>query len=408
MTAEPDRRAVVTGLGVVAPTGIGVKTYWANTLDGRSGLAPMTRMDPTGYPIKVIGEVPGFDPYALLPSRVVVETALMTQFGLVCAEEALLDGELDPKEQPEYQMGVVTANATGGAEFGQREMQNLYSKGPSQVGAYMAIAWFYAANSGQISIRHGMRGPSGVFITDQAGGLDCVGQARRTIRGGTTFVLSGGTDSSFSPSGLVGQIPPGLVSRSTDPARAYLPFDAEASGYAPGEGGAILLVEEAESARARGVRPYGEIAGYATAFDPHPATGRGPNLRRAIEGALADARCAPGDVDVVFADGYGVPALDRLESRALAEVFGPAGVPVTVPKTTTGRLYAAGPTVDLVAALLAVRHGVVPPTVNVTAPSPDCPVDLILGDPREAVVRTALVIARGHNGFNAAVVVRAV
>ncbi|GAA3030060.1 ketosynthase chain-length factor [Streptomyces glomeratus] len=402
------RRAVVTGLGVLAPTGIGTKAYWAAALDGRSGLGPMTRMDPSGYPIKVIGEVRDFVPGDLLPSRVVVETALMTQYGLVCADEALRDGELDPGEQPEYEMSVVTANATGGAEFGQREMQNLYAKGPSQVGAYMAIAWFYAANSGQISIRHGMRGPSGVFITDQAGGLDCVGQARRVIRNGSTFALSGGTDSSFSPSGLVGQIPPGLVSLSTDPDRAYLPFDVAADGYTPGEGGAILLVEEAASAQARGVRPYGEIAGYATAFDPHPRTGRGPNLRRAIEGALADARTAPEDVDVVFADGYGVPRLDRLECEALAGVFGPRGVAVTVPKTATGRMYAAGPTVDLVAALLSLRHGVIPSTLNVTAVSPDCPVDLVLGDPREARVRTALVIARGYNGFNAAVVVKAV
>ncbi|MFF1724868.1 ketosynthase chain-length factor [Streptomyces sviceus] len=402
------RTAVVTGLGVVAPTGIGTKAYWAAALDGRSALGLMTRMDPSGYPIKIIGEVRDFVPADLLPSRVVVETSLMTQFGLVCADEALLDGELDPKDQPEYEMSVVTANATGGAEFGQREMQNLYTKGPQQVGAYMAIAWFYAANSGQISIRYGMRGPSGVFITDQAGGLDCVGQARRVIRGGSTFALSGGTDSSFSPSGLVGQIPPGLVSLSEDPKRAYLPFDTAAAGYAPGEGGAILLVEEAASARARGVRPYGEIAGYATAFDPHPATGRGPNLRRAIQAALADARTAPSDVDVVFADGYGVPELDRLECEALAGVFGPAAVPVTLPKTATGRMYAAGPTVDLVAALLSIRHGVIPPTINVTDVSPDCRVDLVRDEPRETPVRTALVIARGYNGFNSAVVVKAV
>ncbi|MFD9907950.1 ketosynthase chain-length factor [Streptomyces sp. NPDC059063] len=402
------RTAVVTGLGVVAPTGIGTKAYWAAALDGRSGLGRMTRMDPSGYPIKVIGEVPDFVPADLLPSRVVVETSLMTQFGLVCADEALRDGDLDPKEQPEYEMSVVTANATGGAEFGQREMQNLYTKGPQQVGAYMAIAWFYAANSGQISIRHGMRGPSGVFITDQAGGLDCVGQARRVIRDRSTFTLAGGTDSSFSPSGLVGQIPPGLVSLSEDPARAYLPFDTAAAGYAPGEGGAILLVEEAASARARGVRPYGEIAGYATAFDPHPRTGRGPNLRRAVEAALADAGTAPADVDVVFADGYGVPELDRIECEALAGVFGAGAVPVTLPKTATGRLYAAGPTVDLVAALLSIRHGVIPPTINVTDVSGHCPVDLVRDEPRETPVRTALVIARGYNGFNAAVVVKAV
>jgi act minimal PKS chain-length factor (CLF/KS beta) len=170
----------------------------------------------------------------------------------------------------------------------------------------------------------------------------------------------------------------------------------------------MLLVEYEDSARARGAKWYGEIAGSASTFDPPPDRGRPPALRRAIELALADAGVRPSDVDVVFADAAGVPEMDRQEAAALAEVFGPYGVAVAAPKTMTGRLYAGGAALDVAAALLSIRDSVIPPTVGVTDVALDCPVDLVLDVPRETRVRTALVLARGYRGFNAALVVRAV
>lgn len=196
------------------------------------------------------------------------------------------------------------------------------------------------------------------------------------------------------------------MSTVDDPTRAYLPFAAEAGGYVPGEGGAILLVEEAGSAGARGAEHvYGEIAGYAATLDPAPGSGRPPGLRRAAENALADAGITAEDIGVVFADASGVPDLDRAESQALTELFGPAGVPVTAPKTMTGRLLAGGAALDAATALLALRDGVIPPTAHVTAPAPEHTIDLVT-EAREADLRTALVLARGHGGFNAALVVR--
>jgi act minimal PKS chain-length factor (CLF/KS beta) len=399
---------VITGVGVVAPNGLDREAWWQATLDGTSGLGRITRFDPSGYPVQVAGEATGFDPADHAPARLVSETDAMTQYAFAATNEALADAAVDPASHRDLDMAVITANSSGGVEFGQRELQKLYAEGPQAVGAYMSIAWFYAATTGQLSIRHGMRGPCGVLCSEQAGALDALGQSRRVIAKGTRLVLSGGTDASLSPYGLVCQMSNGRLSTQPDPGRAFVPFDPAASGYVPGEGGAILVVEDHDDARARGAeRVYARIAGYAATTDPRPGSGRPPGLRRAAELALADAAMAPGDIDVVFADGYGVPELDRQEAEAVTAVFGPGAVPVSLPKTMTGRLYAGGAALDVAAAVLALRDQVVPPSVN-AVPDPAYRLDLVMDRPREAPLRTALVLARGYGGFNAAVVLRSV
>ncbi|GAB3153476.1 ketosynthase chain-length factor [Microbispora hainanensis] len=394
---------VVTGIGVVAPTGTTADEHWAATLEGRSGLGPITRFDPAAYPVRIAGEVKGFAATEHLSSRLTTQTDHWTHMGLVAAESALADAGTVPAELPEYEMAVVTASSSGGTEFGQREMTGLWSLGPEHVGAYQSIAWFYAATTGQISIRHGMRGPCAALATEQAGGLDAVGQARRTLRAGARLALVGGTDASLCPYGLVAQLSSRALSTVSDPARAYIPFDVSACGYVPGEGGAMFVMEHGKDG-ARTADRYGEVLGYAATFDPAPGRGRPPGLRRAIELALADAGLRPGEIDVVFADAMGVPAADRMEAEALCAVFGPRAVPVTAPKTLTGRLYAGGAALDLVTALLALRDGVIPPTAGVVELDRTLGLDLVGDEPRELRLRTALVVARGHGGFNSALV----
>jgi act minimal PKS chain-length factor (CLF/KS beta) len=393
-------RAVVTGIGVTAPNGLGREQWWQATRAGRSGIGPITRFDGSRYPARLAGEVDGFVAEEHIPSRLMPQTDHMTRLALTAAEEALADSGLDPAQMPQYSIGVVTASSAGGFEFGQRELQALWSKGSSHVSAYQSFAWFYAVNTGQISIRHGLRGPSGVVVTDHAGGIDAVAQARRHLRKGLAAVVTGGVDGALCPWGWVGHLAGGQLSTETDPALAYRPFHPEASGEVPGEGGAILLVEEPAAAAARGARVYGDVSGCAATFDP---SGDPAALRRAAELALADAAVAPGAVDVVFADAAGVPQADRQEADALTALFGPCGVPVTAPKTMTGRLQAGGAALDLAAALLAIRDGVIPPTVHVDRHDPR--LDLVCGRERPAAVRTALVLARGDGGFNAASVV---
>ncbi|MEU3372397.1 ketosynthase chain-length factor [Streptomyces sp. NPDC006711] len=399
-------KAVITGIGVATPNGLGVDDFWAATRVGKNAIDRITRFDASSYPSQLAGEIRGFEASEHLPSRLLPQTDRMTRLALVAADCAFEDAGVRPDDIPEFDMGVVTASTSGGFEFGQNELQKLWSQGSQYVSAYQSFAWFYAVNSGQISIRNGMKGPSGVVVSDHAGGLDAIAQARRQIRKGSKLIFSGGFDASVCPWGWVAQIAGGRMSTSDRPERAYLPFDKDACGYVAGEGGALIILEDERTARERGAANiYGEVAGYGSTFDPKPGSGREPGLRRAIEVALADAGVSAEEVDVVFADAAGTPSLDREEADAIIAVFGPSGVPVTAPKTMIGRLYSGAAPVDVVSAVLAIREGLIPPTTNVEL-SPEYDIDLVTGQPRTASVQTALVLARGVGGFNSAVVVR--
>ncbi|MDQ2844873.1 MAG: ketosynthase chain-length factor, partial [Actinomycetota bacterium] len=397
---------VITGLGVAAPNGLGARDYWTATCGGASGIDRITRFDPTGYPARLAGEIPDFRAEDHLPNRLLAQTDRVTRLALAATDWALADAGVEPAQRAPFDMGVMTASAAGGFEFGQGELKNLWSKGSRHVSAYQSFAWFYAVNSGQISIRNGMKGASSVVVSDQAGGLDALAQARRQIRKGTPLIVSGAIDASVCPWGWVAQMASGRLSTIDEPDRAFLPFDTGACGHVAGEGGAILILESAAAAADRGVPGYGELAGYGATFDARPGTGGQPGLRQAIELALADAGMQSSEIDVVFADAAAVPEQDRTEADAINAVFGIGGVPVTAPKTMTGRLYSGAGPLDVTTALLAISDGLIPPTIN-TTPDPRYGLDLVLSPGRPARLGSALVLARGHGGFNSAVVVRA-
>jgi act minimal PKS chain-length factor (CLF/KS beta) len=397
---------VVTGAGVTAPNGLGTDAYWSAACAGRGGIGAVRRFDARRYPSRLAGEVPGRAAAERLPGRLIPQTDRMTQLALVAADWALADAGVAPREWPEFSIGVVTANSSGGFEFGQEELRKLWSLGGHHVSAYQSFAWFYAVNTGQISIRNGLRGPAGALVAEAAGGLEAVAQARRCVREGSLLMVAGGVESSICSWGWVAHLTSGRLSPGDDPTRAYQPFGRAAAGYVPAEGGALVVLESLDAARERGARVYGEVAGYASTFDPKPGTGREPGLRRAIELALDDAGANPADIDVVYADAAAVPELDEIEAAAIREVFGAYGVPVTAPKTMTGRLGSGGSALDVVSALLSIRDGVIPPTTN-TDPAPEYGLDLVSTGPRRAPVRAALVLARGYGGFNSALVVRA-
>lgn len=397
---------VVTGIGIAAPNGLGPTSYWQSIMRGRPTIGPVSRFDVSRYRTKLGGEVPDFEPGRHLQSKMLPQTDHMTRMAMVSADWALKQAMIRPGDIPDTEMGVVTAASGGGYEFGQRELAKLHREGPDHVSAYQSFAWFYAVNTGQISIRHGLRGSGSVLISDQAGGLDAVGHARRQLRRGECrAVLTGGVDSTLCPWAWVGHQATNDLSTVSDPSQAYLPFHENASGYVLGEGGTVFVLEEHESARSRpGTRVYGEIAGYKATFDgrePGVSTG----LLRAVEGALEDAEMDPADIDVVFADASAVPAQDAEEAAVLRTVFGPRGVPVTAPKTMIGRLIAGGGALDAVTAVLSVYWGMIPPTVNVGQACEEYEIDLVT-EPRHQPVRSALVLARGRGGFNSAVVVK--
>lgn len=395
----------MTGVGVVAPNGVGTENYWAATLAGRTGIAPVTRFD-AAYGLHFAGEVSDFDAASWVPGRLRAQTDRWTHFSFAAADLALRDAQVDLAQVDEYEMSVYSASSAAGAEFGQIELTNLWSGSPRDVSAYQSIAWFYAATTGQLSIRHGMRGPCGVVVSEQAGGIDVMACARRALGAGTRLALVGGTEAPMSPFGVVCLMAENRMSTITDPRMAFLPFDPEAGGAVPGEGGAFMVVESVESATHRGVHAYATVAGYAATFDPRPDRDRLPvrsGLRRAIELALEDAGCNPHDIDLVFADAAGLPRLDRLEAEALNQVFGKRAVAVTAPKTMTGRLFAGGAALDVATAALALRDQVVPPTVGLRRRSEDYPISLV-AEAEHRPLRTVLVLARGHGGFNSALV----
>ncbi len=411
-TPDPNRRAVITGIGVVAPNGVGTDRWWEATTAGTSGIGRIKRFDPSRYATQLAGEVEDFNADDWIERRLQVQTDRWTHMALAATQMAFSDAQFDPHDFDEWSTSAITASSSGGNEFGQKEIQSLWGKGPKFVGAYQSIAWFYAATTGQISIRHGLKGPCGVVIAEGAGGLEALQHARRSIRRGVDTVVSGGVEAPVGPYALACQLKTGYLSSATEPADGYRPFDRRANGYVPGEGGAILVVESAERAGERGApHVYAEIAGYGATNDAHhwgePAPD-GRQLARAISIALENAGASAEDVDAVFADAYGVPEFDRLEASALKAVLGSraAEVPVTAPKTMVGRLYAGGASLDVAGALLAIRDGRIPPTINLEQPADGCELDFVSGEARQAELGTVLVVARGYGGFNAALVLR--
>ncbi|MGY1619796.1 beta-ketoacyl synthase N-terminal-like domain-containing protein [Geodermatophilus sp. SYSU D00691] len=403
---------LVTGIGVVAPTGIGAEAHWSSLLAERSAIGPIEGFDASRYGVTLAGQVRDFVPGDHVAPQLMVQTDRWTWTSLAAATLAVQDAGYEPPEDV-YATSVFLAAGSGGNEFSQHEIQGLWAKGPRSVGAYQSIAWFYAASTGQISIRDGWKGPSGVVVSEGAGGLDSIGWARRVVRRGTPAVLVGGTEAGICPYAVLCQATSGRLSTATRPEDAYRPFDRRANGSVIGEGGAILLLEEPGAARARGVRHvWGEVAGYGATHDAHHHEDPAPDAvqyARAIRLSLVDAGVRPEEVDLVIADGAGTPELDALELQALADVFGGRStpVPVTAPSSWTGRLMAGGSALDVATALLAMRDGIAPGTAHLDDPV-DAPGVELLRHPRVQDVGTVVVLARGFGGFNSSLVLRRV
>ncbi|WBB68219.1 beta-ketoacyl synthase N-terminal-like domain-containing protein [Micromonospora sp. WMMD812] len=402
-------RAVVTGIGVVAPSGIGAPAHWSTVLSGTRRIGPITLFDPAGYPTRFGGEVTGFDATGWADSRQLVQTDRWTHLGFAATRLALADAGLPEKAADPYGYAVTLASSSGGNLFGQRELQRLWGGPTRTVGAYQSIAWFYAASVGQLSIHHQFKGPCGVLVSEAAGGLDSLAHAVRSVRRGTPVVIAGGTESPLSPYALACQLRSGLLSDVADAQRAYQPFDAAASGYLPAEGGAVFVVEELGHALSRGARVYGEVVGWGAT---HDAAHTGPDsagdpaqYARAMRLALRRAGVGPDAVDVVLPDALGVPRYDRAEAAALRAVFGERPPPVSTAKPLTGRAHQGGAALDVATALLAFRHDTLPASAGPDDVADGCELDF-LREHRRPRNRVALVCARGFDGFNSALVLR--
>ncbi|MCE0537629.1 ketosynthase chain-length factor [Kineosporia rhizophila] len=390
--------AAVTGIDIVSPLGLSREEHWQAVLDGVSGLAPTARFDSARLENPVSGEA-GDLPLDRLPPRLLPATDRMTQMSLLAAEGAIADSGLEAAGLDRDGVGVVTAASAGGYAFGQKELQNLWAQGPEYVSTHQSYAWFYAVNTGQISIRHKFKGHSGVLVADDAGGLDALAASARRLQRGNHTVLTGAVDSTMCPWGRVAHVSTGLTSPVADPQLAYLPFDRRARGWVQAEGGAHLVLTSTPAPGA-----YGRLLGHGATIDG-PGEDSTVGLVRAVRTALQQAGLQPRDVDAVFADAAGARRRDLSEANALTQVFGAHSVPVTAPKAATGRMGSGTAPLDVAMALLSIRDQVLPPTINVE-PDPALGIDLCRAARRTAV-RNVLVLARGIGGFNSALIVGA-
>jgi 3-oxoacyl-[acyl-carrier-protein] synthase II len=404
---------VVTGLGALTPLGLDVASMWSGLVDGRSGIGPITSFDASALPTQIAGEVHGFDAEQLLGTKRARRTARFSQLAVAAAREAAADAGLDVAASPD-RVGVVINSAVAGVPETQRAIEALIKDGPRAVSAFyvpMTIANMAAC---EVAIDFGAHGPVSAGVLACASGNYALLEARRLILAGEAdVVIAGGADAGICAAMFAGLSNMGPLSRRNDePERASRPFDAQRDGFVFGEGAAVLVVESAAHAHKRGARIYGSVAGGALTSDafhlsaPEPS---GAFAARAIELALERTGTRAADVDYVCAHGTGTRANDVTETMALHQALGAeAGrVPVSAPKSMVGHLIGAAGSLAAMVCLLAMRDGVVPPTINLEYPDPECDLDYIPLHAREIPVHTAITNAFGFGGQNCVVVLRA-
>jgi 3-oxoacyl-[acyl-carrier-protein] synthase II len=424
------RRVVVTGIGVVAPNGIGKESFWSACVAGKSGVGPIRTFDASRHPVKIAAEVPEFDAAAYLPSEHRKSLKIMgraSRFAVAAASLAMQDSGLDlPRFDPE-RVGVVMGAGVVPIDLPEvapllkeacDENGTLHSDRLGQQGAGVLFPlWLlkYLPNmaAAHVSMALNAQGPNSTITTACAAGTQAVGEAFRLIaRGDADVILAGGADSRIDPLMLLAYTALGAISPAhRPPAEVSRPFDGKRDGFVLGEGAGVLLLEELEMAKKRGAVIYAEVLGLGSSFDAYGVTKPDPDARgaaRAIEWALQEARVDRHDVDYINAHGTSTRLNDLMETRAVKRVFGEGAnaLPLSSIKSMVGHLIGAAGAVEAAALALTLHHGVAPPTINQTHPDPNCDLDYVPNSAREMRMRTAISTSFGFGGQNAALVMR--
>jgi 3-oxoacyl-(acyl-carrier-protein) synthase len=408
------RRVVISGLGVVASNGIGQDAFWDAISRGRSGITQLdaTAISPT-HPIHVAGSIKNFIAEEHIERKLTQRTDRMTHFALAAIQEALADAHLSMEEEDPQRVGTVIANTQGGIDFVLKQIQTLYTRGPRFVSAYTAIAWLPVANIGQASIRHGFKGYSKTPVNDTVGGLDAMTMAYGAIRrGAADVILTGGCEAFLHPFILLVLANQGQCYVGHDP-NAYRPFDGRATGLIMAEGAGMCILEEYEHAQKRGAPIYGEIVGYGQTNDAHgllAPSADGTYYARALCQALHEGEIAADDLAYISLDGRAIITSDQGEVHGLRQAFGTqlAQLPVSVPRTMLGHSYAAAGGLDTITALLALKHRLIPPTINCEQLDPRYGLDMVRDEtrPLRASKRVVLIGGRGIGGANVALAIK--
>ncbi|MFE0462369.1 beta-ketoacyl-ACP synthase II [Kitasatospora sp. NPDC058965] len=409
----PRRRVVITGTGVISPIGLSTATFWESLLAGRSGIRRIENFEVSDLPTQIAAQVRDFDPEQFMPRKVWRRIDPFAQYAMAAAVEAVEAAKIEFDEELAPRVGVQIGSGYGASTVQQQVTLGLEAKGARSIGPFTSAASAIDNAAGEVAIRFGAKGPSGAISTACASGTSAIGEAMRWIQyGACDVVLAGGSDDSVTRSDIASACSARALSRrNDDPEHACRPFDKERDGFIMAAGAGVLVLEEAERAMRRGAPILAELVGYGASTDayhptaPHP---EGAGAQQALRAALADARIDPSEVDYINAHGTSTKLNDRIETLAIRQVFGDHAtrVPISSTKSMTGHMIGAAGAVEAIAAVHAIRDGVVPPTVNCFDPE-DTEVNYVPHTAQEHKVDIAMSNSFGFAGHNAVAVVRA-
>jgi 3-oxoacyl-[acyl-carrier-protein] synthase II len=414
---DGERRVVVTGMGALTPLGNDVASFWDGLVNGRSGIGRITLFDPVNVPSKIAGEVRGFDAEAVMPKKEVRRNDRYVHFAWAATAEAMRDAGLAlPLEDDAlaWRTGAIIGSGIGGINTMIRDIIEAHDEGIDRIGPFLVTAMIPDMAAGYVAIYANARGPNYATVSACSSANHAIGASLNAIRRGEADVMiAGGAEAG------IGEIPVGAfcamralsTKRNDDPEKASRPFDAQRDGFVMGDGAGILVLEELEHARSRGATIHAEVVGYGATDDASHITLPAPGGRGAVESmriAIEDAGLTAADVDYINAHGTSTPPNDRSETAAIKTVFGERAyrIPVSSTKSMTGHLMGAGGGIEAIASIRAIETGIVPPTINQEHPDPDCDLDYVPNEAREAEVEVAMSNSFGFGGHNATLVFR--
>ncbi len=409
------RRVVITGIGVISPVGNNAVDFWDSLTRGICGIGPITRFDPSDHKAKLAAEVKDFDPKTLYNSPAELRRAdLYTHYAIAAADEAIRDSRITESELDPFRLGVYVGSSMGGVQTFGAEAKTLAEKGASRVSPLLIPKMISNMAAGMIAIRHGAKGPVLPVSTACATSAHAIGEAFRAIKHGyADAVIAGGSEAAIEPLSLAGFTACKALHEGDDPLVASIPFDARRSGFVPAEGAGILLLEEYERAVARGAKIYAELAGYGNTCDAYHMTSPDPEAAGAVAaicGAMQEAKVRTEDAAVTYVNAHGTSTRlnDKTETLAFKRVFGEAAyeLHISSTKSMTGHMLGAAGAAEAIACALALKEGVVPPTVGYREADPECDLDYTPVQALRTELRYAISTNLGFGGHNAALVLK--
>lgn len=407
------RRVVVTGLGAVTPVGNSAEEFWVAITEGRSGIGPITRFDASGYPTRIAGEVKNFDPLKWVDKKEARRLDPYLQYAIACAAMSVEDAGLDVTKVDGTRFGVLVGSGIGGITTLLDSHDVLIQKGPDRVSPFFIPMLIINMASGLISMRYGAKGPNSSVVTACATGNHAIGDAFKIIqRGDADIMIAGGAEAIIVPLCIAGFCQMKAMStRNDEPTKASRPFDAHRDGFVCGEGAGLAVLESLEHALARDARIYAEIIGYGMTSDAYHMTApdpEGDGAARSMAAGLKDAGVNPAAVGYINAHGTSTPYNDKFETMAIKRIFDAHAYKLAVSSTKSmiGHLLGAAGGAEAIATILAIYHGILPPTINYETPDPDCDLDYVPNQARKQEVEVALSNAFGFGGTNATLAFR--